>query len=112
MSRIKPLNDFILLERRDADKLTAGGIHLPDSAKRPDVIECRVVAVGPGGLEHLVTLDASPSVLDSRCYDRVMPVKVGDVILVCEGALHAAEHAGAKMFFTQVAAVMGVIEAD
>lgn len=114
MSRIKPLNDFVLLERKDAEKVTAGGIHLPDSAKRPDVIECRVIDVGPGDIQHMVDL-TSAAVVNGRSAKTelaLMPVKKGDVVLVCENNLHACDHGGARMFFTHVGALFGVIEAD
>ena len=46
---IKPLNDRILVKRLEAEKVTKGGIVLPDTAKEKPK-EGEVVAVGPGRL--------------------------------------------------------------
>ena len=45
--KIKPLGDKILVERLEAEEVTAGGIVLPDTAKEKPK-EGKVVAVGKG----------------------------------------------------------------
>ncbi|MBI4575716.1 MAG: co-chaperone GroES [Planctomycetes bacterium] len=46
---IKPLNDRLVVVRREAEKKTAGGIYLPDTAQK-DSLEGEVLATGPGKL--------------------------------------------------------------
>jgi chaperonin GroES len=48
-SKIRPLDDRIVVEPLEAEEKTAGGILLPDSAKQKPQ-RGRVVAVGPGKL--------------------------------------------------------------
>jgi chaperonin GroES len=44
---IKPLADRVLIEPKEAEKKTEGGIIIPDTAKEKPQ-EGKVVAVGPG----------------------------------------------------------------
>ena len=44
---LKPLNDHLLVQRREQESVSKGGIIIPDSAKEKPV-EAIVVAVGPG----------------------------------------------------------------
>ncbi len=48
INQITPLSDRVLLKPIDADKVTASGIIIPDSAnkERPSLYE--VISVGPG----------------------------------------------------------------
>lgn len=48
-TKVKPLNDKVLIERAKADEKTKGGIILPDSSKEKPK-EGRIVAVGQGRL--------------------------------------------------------------
>ncbi|MDX9745718.1 MAG: co-chaperone GroES [Syntrophales bacterium] len=45
--KVKPLQDRILVLREEEDKMTSGGIIIPDTAKEKP-LEGKVVAVGPG----------------------------------------------------------------
>lgn len=47
MTKIRPINDKILVKRLEAEETTKGGIVLPDSAKEKPK-EGRVLAVGAG----------------------------------------------------------------
>ena len=49
MESIRPLHDKVVVERSEAEKKTAGGIVLPDSAKEKPR-EGTVIAVGSGRL--------------------------------------------------------------
>lgn len=44
---IQPLHNNVLVRRLDSEKVTPGGIHIPDSSKEKPC-EGEVVAVGPG----------------------------------------------------------------
>lgn len=60
INRITPLSDRVLLKPIDAEKVTASGIIIPDSAnkERPSLYE--VIAVGPGKIDkdgNIVKID-------------------------------------------------------
>ncbi|MFT4257069.1 MAG: co-chaperone GroES [Pseudoxanthomonas sp.] len=67
MSNLKPLNDRVVIKRTEEEKVSAGGIVIPDSATEKP-IKGEVVAVGPGK-----TLDNGNV--------RAPAVKVGDQVL-------------------------------
>lgn len=49
--KIKPLHDWVVIRRREAEEVTAGGIVIPDMAKeKPE--EGEVLAVGEGRYEE------------------------------------------------------------
>lgn len=83
IERITPLSDRVLLRPIDADKVTASGIIIPDSAnkERPSLYE--VITVGPGRVDKDGTLQK----IDLQKGDRVISgqyswddVKVWDTI--------------------------------
>jgi chaperonin GroES len=65
--KLRPLNDRILVKRREEEQKTAGGILIPDNAKEKPQ-QGDVIAVGPGA--RLENGDV-----------RAMAVKTGDRIL-------------------------------
>ena len=66
-TKLKPLDDNVVIKPAEAEEVTAGGIVLPDSAKEKP-LKGEVVAVGPGR-----TLKSGARVEPS--------VKKGDVVL-------------------------------
>jgi chaperonin GroES len=81
LNAITPLSDRVLLRPIDADKVTASGIIIPDSAnkERPSLYE--VIAIGPGKVDK----DGNIQKIDLQKGDRVISgqysgddVKVGD----------------------------------
>lgn len=81
LNAITPLSDRVLLRPIDADKVTASGIIIPDSAnkERPSLYE--VIAIGPGKANK----DGNIQKIDLQKGDRVISgqysgddVKVGD----------------------------------
>ncbi|MBC7498141.1 co-chaperone GroES [Candidatus Gracilibacteria bacterium] len=89
IDRITPLSDRVLLRPIDADKVTASGIIIPDSAnkERPSLYE--VISVGPGKLDKNGVLQK----IDLQKGDRVISgqysgddVKVGDTTYKLVGA--------------------------
>jgi len=44
---LRPLHDWALIERSDAGDITAGGIHIPDTAREKPA-QGTVIAIGPG----------------------------------------------------------------
>ncbi len=81
INQITPLSDRVLLKPIDADKVTASGIIIPDSAnkERPSLYE--VISVGPGKTDK----DGNIIKIDLQKWNRVISgqysgddVKVGD----------------------------------
>lgn len=67
MTNIRPLHDRVIVKRKDADTMSAGGLHLPEASKEKPQ-EGTIVAAGPGARKEDGTLIP-------------MDVKVGDNIL-------------------------------
>jgi len=65
--KIKPLGDKVLVERLEAQAVTAGGIVLPEAAKEKPQ-QGKVISVGPG------------KILDDGSIQK-MQLKKGDVVL-------------------------------
>ncbi|HNY05164.1 MAG TPA: co-chaperone GroES [Candidatus Egerieousia sp.] len=59
---IKPLADRVLIEPKEAEKKTEGGIIIPDTAKEKPQ-EGKVVAVGPGKKDEPMELKKGDTVL-------------------------------------------------
>ncbi len=73
---LKPLNNYVLLERMEEETKTAGGIIIPDNAKEKPS-RGRVIAVGDGEISHGVRVP--------------MTVKTGDVVMFAKWASSANE---------------------
>ena len=73
---LKPLHNFVLLERMEEDNKTASGIIIPDNAKEKPS-RGKVIAVGPGAYDG----------------DELTPmsVKTGDVVMFAKWASSANE---------------------
>ncbi|MCV2355608.1 co-chaperone GroES [Paucibacter sp. B2R-40] len=82
---IRPLNDRVLIKRRDAETKTASGIFIPDSAgEKPEQGE--VLAVGPGklldnGVRQALSLKAGDQVLFGKYAGQTIKLD-GDELLV------------------------------
>ncbi len=73
---LKPLHNYVLLERIDEENKTAGGIIIPDNAKEKPS-RGKVIAVGDGAFDG-----------DEKI---PMTVKTGDVVLFAKWAATANE---------------------
>ena len=51
INQITPLSDRVLLRPIDADKITASGIIIPDSANKERPSLYKVITVGPGKID-------------------------------------------------------------
>ncbi len=80
MAELRPLGDKIVVQLIEADEKTAGGIYLPDSAKKKPT-EGKVIAVGNG--RTLDTGDRNP--LSVKVGDRVLFSKYGGNEVTIEG---------------------------
>lgn len=48
--KLKPLNDYLLIEPIKEEEVTKGGIVIPETAREERAIKGKVIAVGPGKL--------------------------------------------------------------
>lgn len=95
---IRPLHDRIIVKRVEAQRTTASGIVIPDTAaEKPEQGE--VIAVGPGKRDDKGTLIA-------------MDIKVGDRVLFGKYAVQTVKVEGEELLVMREDDVMGVIEDD
>ncbi|MFH0834103.1 MAG: co-chaperone GroES [Patescibacteria group bacterium] len=96
MSKIQPVNDYILIEPEKAEEKTAGGIFIPDTADKEKPQKAKVVAVGPGKIG------------DDN--ERVpLSVKAGDTILYSKYGPTEVKLGADEYFFIQESDVIAVI---
>ena len=96
MSNIKPLHDRVVIKRMEEEKLSAGGIVIPDSATEKP-IKGEVIAVGTG------------KVLDNGQV-RAPQVKVGDKVLFGKYSGTEVKVDGQELLVMREEDVMAVIE--
>jgi chaperonin GroES len=95
--KIRPLHDRVIVKRVDAERTTASGIVLPDSAgEKPDQGE--VLAVGPGKR-------------DENGKQVALDVKVGDRVLFGKYAGQAVKVDGQEVLVMREEDIMGVLVA-
>ena len=94
---IRPLHDRVIVKRVEAERTTASGIVIPDSAgEKPDQGE--VLAVGPGKR-------------DDNGKQIALDVKVGDRVLFGKYAGQAVKVAGDEVLVMREEDIMGVLQA-
>ncbi len=95
--KIRPLHDRVIVKRVEAERTTASGIVLPDSAgEKPDQGE--ILAVGPGKR-------------DDNGKQIALDVKVGDRVLFGKYAGQAVKVDGQEVLVMRDEDIMGVIQA-
>ncbi|QSI76278.1 MULTISPECIES: co-chaperone GroES [Niveibacterium] len=95
--KIRPLHDRVIVKRIEAERTTASGIVIPDSAgEKPDQGE--VVAVGPGKF------------LDNGEVRKV-DLKVGDRVLFGKYAGQTVKVDGQEVLVMREEDILGVVEA-
>lgn len=94
--KIRPLHDRVIVKRVEAERTSAGGIVIPDSAgEKPDQGE--VVAVGNGKIQDNGEV-------------RPMAVKAGDRVLFGKYAGQAVKVDGDELLVMREEDIMGVVE--
>ena len=94
---IRPLHDRVIVKRVEAERTTASGIVIPDSAgEKPDQGE--VLAIGPGKR-------------DDNGKQIALDVKVGDRVLFGKYAGQAVKVAGDEVLVMREEDIMGVVVA-
>jgi chaperonin GroES len=95
--KIRPLHDRVIVKRVEAERTTASGLVIPDSAgEKPDQGE--VLAVGPGKRD-----DAGKVIAPD--------VKVGDRVLFGKYAGQTVKVDGEEILVMREEDIMGVLEA-
>jgi len=95
--KIRPLHDRVIVKRVEAERTTASGIVIPDSAgEKPDQGE--VLAVGPGKR-------------DDNGKQIALDVKVGDRVLFGKYAGQAVKIDGQEVMVMREEDIMGVLVA-
>jgi chaperonin GroES len=94
---IRPLHDRVIVKRVEAERTTASGIVIPDSAgEKPDQGE--ILAVGPGKR-------------DDNGKQIALDVKVGDRVLFGKYAGQAVKVDGQEVLVMREEDIMGVLQA-
>ena len=94
--KIRPLHDRVIVKRVEAERTTASGIVIPDSAgEKPDQGE--VLAVGPGKRD-----DSGKQI--------ALDVKVGDRVLFGKYAGQAVKVDGQEVLVMREEDIMGVLQ--
>ncbi len=94
--KLRPLHDRILVKRIAEEKMTAGGIIIPDSVKEKP-IEGKVIAVGNGKTNEEGTI-------------RPLDVKAGDRILFGKYAGTEIKLEGEEYIIFREDEVLGIVE--
>ncbi|KAG9610879.1 hypothetical protein KCV01_g2864, partial [Aureobasidium melanogenum] len=96
MSKLKPLHDRVIVKRLEEERVSAGGIVIPDSATEKPT-RGKVIAAGTG-----LTL-ASGTV-------RAMGVKEGDVVLFGKYAGQEIKVDGEELVFLKEDDIVAILE--
>lgn len=93
MAKIRPLGDKVVIKLLDAEEKTAGGILLPDSAKKKPT-EGKVVAVGEGrtlenGKKNTLSVKVGDKVIFSKYGGNDVTVDGEDLTILDEDQVYA-----------------------
>lgn len=94
--KIRPLSDRIVVEPKETESKTAGGIVIPDTADKDKPVEGKVIAIGTG------------KYIDGKL--QPLQVKVGDVILFGKYAGTNIKLSEKEYLVMREEDVMGVID--
>ena len=93
--KFRPLHDRVVVKRIEAEEKSAGGVNIPDTAKR-QLHTRKVVAVGPGGRDEsgkLIPID----------------IKAGDKVLFGKWSGTEVKLDGDELLIMKESDIMGVI---
>ncbi|MFZ5523553.1 MAG: co-chaperone GroES [Pseudomonadota bacterium] len=96
--KIRPLNDRVIVKRMEAERKTASGIVIPDSARGEKPDQGEVIAVGKGKVGDDGKLQS-------------MTVKVGDRVLFGKYAGQAFKMDGQEYMTMREDDIIGIVEA-
>ena len=93
--KFRPLHDRVVVERIDAEAMTAGGIIIPDTAKEKPS-QGKIIGVGPGGRDEngkLIPID----------------LQVGDRVLFGKWSGTEVKIDGEELLIMKESDIMGVV---
>jgi chaperonin GroES len=96
--KFRPLHDRVVVERIDAEAMTAGGIIIPDTAKEKPS-QGKIIGVGPGGRDEngkLIPID----------------LQVGDRVLFGKWSGTEVKIDGVDYLIMKESDIMGVLDAE
>ena len=96
MTKVRPLNDRVLIKRVEAEQKTASGLFIPEAAKEKPM-EGEVVAVGTGRRSD-----------DGNAHE--MTLKVGDRILFGKYTGDEVKLDGEELLILNESEIFGVLE--
>jgi chaperonin GroES len=105
--KIRPLNDWVLIEVIESDERTSGGLYIPEVAKQKPqwgIVE----AVGPGSLETEKGKDKKDKKEDKKFVPTV--VKAGQKVLYEKYMASEFELDGQKILMVREKYILGVSE--
>ncbi len=85
---IKPLADRVLVEPKEAEEKTAGGIIIPDTAKEKPQ-KGTVVAVGSGKKDEPITVKPGDQVLYGKYSGTELSIEGKDYLIMRESDIYA-----------------------
>lgn len=94
---LKPLSNHLFLEALEEEKVSKGGIVLPETAEKEKPIKGKVVAVGPGKRNE-------------KGETQPMAVKVGDVVLFKKYGPDEIEIDGKKYLVGDEDDILAIVE--
>lgn len=94
--KIRPLHDRVVIQRKEEERQTAGGIYIPDNATEKPMMGV-VLAVGNG------------KILDNGDV-RALAVKVGDTVLFGKYAGSEVKFAGDDVVIMREDDIIGIVE--
>lgn len=97
LSKIKPLDDRVLLRGINEMETSASGIIIPETASKDRPQKAEVLAVGPG-------------LLNKKGERLLMDVKVGDHVLVSKYAADEVKIDGEEYYIIHQTSILAVIE--
>ena len=96
MAKFRPLHDRVVVRRLNAEEKTAGGIIIPDTAKKKPM-EGEVVAAGPGARNEAGALVA-------------LEVKAGDRVLFGKWSGTEVKIDGEDLLIMKESDILGIVE--
>lgn len=94
---LQPLGDRVIVARNDEEKVTEGGIVIPDTASKDKPMMGKVLAVGPGALTD-------------KGERRAVGVKQGDKILFGKYAGSEVEYNGEHYLVLREDDIMAIVK--
>ncbi len=94
---LKPLSNHVFLEALEEEKVSKGGIVLPETAEKEKPMQGKVVAIGPGKRNDKGEVQA-------------MSVKIGDVVLFKKYGPDEVEIDGKKYLVGDEDDILAILE--